>query len=155
MLIKNSFISIMVLIKLIKCLSLITVWNLEPCLIKLIASEKKVYSRIHIRIRHPIFAIRIVFVTWCIRSSPTVYSVTEWCHCLGKPIITYRGANTINYPLPVLVKNSQSDCLTSDSQLQQLFLLKGHKHCNWFFLRIPYQQFNNTCYVTRIVLCGK
>ena len=25
----------------------------------------------HIRIRHPIFAIRIVFVTWCIRSSPT------------------------------------------------------------------------------------
>ena len=60
----------MVLIKLIKLLSLITVWNLEHCLIKLIASEKKVYSRIHIRIRHPIFAIRIVFVTWCIRYSP-------------------------------------------------------------------------------------
>ena len=47
--------------------------QLEHCLIKLIASEKKVYSRIHIRIRHPIFAIRIVFVTWCIRSSPTNY----------------------------------------------------------------------------------
>ena len=29
------------------------------------------YSRIHIRIRHPVFAIRIVFVTWCIRSSPS------------------------------------------------------------------------------------
>ena len=49
-------------------------WNLEHCLIKLIASEKKVYSRIHIRIRHPIFAIRIVFVTWCIRSSPNIYT---------------------------------------------------------------------------------
>ena len=31
------------------------------------------YSRIHIRICHPIFAIRIVFVTWCIRSSPSRY----------------------------------------------------------------------------------
>ena len=29
------------------------------------------YSRIHTRIRHPVFAIRIVFVTWCIRSSPS------------------------------------------------------------------------------------
>ena len=40
------------------------------------ASEysESLYSRIHIRIRHPVFAIRIVFVTWCIRSSPTVYS---------------------------------------------------------------------------------
>ena len=45
----NSFISIMVLIKLIKLLSIITVWNLEHGLIKLIASEKKGYSRIHIR----------------------------------------------------------------------------------------------------------
>ena len=35
------------------------------------ASEysESLYSRIHIRIRHPVFAIRIVFVTWCIRSS--------------------------------------------------------------------------------------
>ena len=31
------------------------------------------YSRIHIRIRHPVFAIRIVFITWCIRSSPNNY----------------------------------------------------------------------------------
>ena len=38
-------------------------------LIKL-ASEKKVYSRIHIRIRHPIFGIRIV--TWCIHSNPSI-----------------------------------------------------------------------------------
>ena len=37
------------------------------------ASEysESLYSRIHIRIRNPVFAIRIVFVTWCIRSSPT------------------------------------------------------------------------------------
>ena len=33
------------------------------------------YSRIHIRIRHPVLAIRIVFVTWCIRSSPSVCSL--------------------------------------------------------------------------------
>ena len=38
------------------------------------ASEysESLYSRIHIRIRHPVFAIRIVFVTWCIRSSPNI-----------------------------------------------------------------------------------
>ena len=30
------------------------------------------YSRIHIRIRHPVFAICIAFVTWCIRSSPSI-----------------------------------------------------------------------------------
>ena len=38
------------------------------------ASEysESLYSRIHICIRHPVFAIRIVFVTWCIRSSPSV-----------------------------------------------------------------------------------
>ena len=35
--------------------------------------SESLYSRIHIRIRHPVFAIRIVFVTWCIRSSPTSY----------------------------------------------------------------------------------
>ena len=29
------------------------------------------YSRIHISIRHPVFVIRIVFVTWCICSSPS------------------------------------------------------------------------------------
>ena len=40
-----------------------------------LASEysESLYSRIHIRIRHPVFAIRIVFVTWCIRSSPSNY----------------------------------------------------------------------------------
>ena len=40
------------------------------------ASEysESLYSRIHIRIRHPVFAIRIVFVTWCIRSSPKLYT---------------------------------------------------------------------------------
>ena len=38
------------------------------------------YSRIHIRIRHPVFAIRIVFVTWCrpIRSSPKIYHVLKY-----------------------------------------------------------------------------
>ena len=43
------------------------------------ASEysESLYSRIHIHIRHPVFAIRIVFVTWCIRSSPNHY-----CHCI-------------------------------------------------------------------------
>ena len=37
------------------------------------ASEysESLYSRIHIRIRHSVFAIRIVFVTWCIHSSPS------------------------------------------------------------------------------------
>ena len=34
--------------------------------------SESLYSRIHIRIRHPVFAIRIVFVTWCIRSSPSI-----------------------------------------------------------------------------------
>ena len=28
-----------------------------------------------IRIRHPVFAIRIVFVTWCIHSSPIIYDI--------------------------------------------------------------------------------
>ena len=39
--------------------------------------SKSLYSRIHIRIRHPVFAIRIVFVTWCIRSSPSIYGVVS------------------------------------------------------------------------------
>ena len=37
-----------------------------------LASEKKcIREYIYIRIRHPVFAIRIVFVTCCIRSSPS------------------------------------------------------------------------------------
>ena len=35
-----------------------------------LASEKKCIRDTY-RIRHPVFAIRIVFVTWCIRSSPS------------------------------------------------------------------------------------
>ena len=51
------------------------------------ASEysESLYSRIHIRIRHPVFVIRIVFVTWCIRSSPRGYNVSDTvagsCQC--------------------------------------------------------------------------
>ena len=37
-----------------------------------LASEKKCIRDTY-RIRHPVFAIRIVFVTWCIRSSPIPY----------------------------------------------------------------------------------
>ncbi len=65
----NSFISIMVLIKLIKLLSIITVWNLEHCLIKVIASEKKSvfantysysppYIRDTNRIRHLVYSFQ-------------------------------------------------------------------------------------------------
>ena len=39
-----------------------------------VPSGGKVYSRIHIRIHHSVHAIRIVFVTWCIRSSPSMDS---------------------------------------------------------------------------------
>ena len=47
------------------------------------ASEysESLYSRIHIRIRHPVFAIRIVFVTWCICSSPSTYTHIKQLKC--------------------------------------------------------------------------
>ena len=48
--------------------------------------SESLYSRIHIRIRHPVFAIRIVFVTWCIRSSPTVQSATHLSHGRDLPL---------------------------------------------------------------------
>ena len=43
------------------------------------ASEysESLYSRVHIRIHHPVFAIRIVFVTWYIRSSPNNYVISR------------------------------------------------------------------------------
>ena len=48
------------------------------------ASEysESLYSRIHIRIRHPVFTIRIVFVTWCIRSSPTKHRFQNCAGCI-------------------------------------------------------------------------
>ena len=50
------------------------------------------YSRIHIRIRHPVFAIQIVFVTWCIRSSPSKHVVLRCISCLVLQLaVSYRG----------------------------------------------------------------
>ena len=65
------------------------------------ASEysESLYSRIHIRIRHPVFAIRIVFVTWCIRSSPTRDIMCDVCVCVVqvKTLIPREGRSAMTF----------------------------------------------------------